>query len=148
MHGLPKFSSKAKVIQVGNGENVSILFIILMIITIQGYMCDIYVAVSEIHDNVDLVLGVKNFVELEEISIREMPFKFLNKAVPILPACIEMIKPKDRRYVKGEAPFLDEICGLGIIKLLALGTYNTLSMKVKCERYKTFFEITMTLSNS
>ena len=37
-HGLPKFSSKAKVIQVGNGDSVNILFIIPIIITIQEYM--------------------------------------------------------------------------------------------------------------
>ena len=52
--------------------------------TIQGHIFEIYAMVSEIHDNVNLVLGVKNFVELEgEISIRELTFKFLNRAVPI-----------------------------------------------------------------
>ena len=42
-------------------------------------MFKIYAMVSEIHDNVDLVLRVKDFVELEgEISMRELTFKFLN----------------------------------------------------------------------
>ena len=36
LHGLPKFSSKAKVIQVGKGENVNILFIILIIKQFKG----------------------------------------------------------------------------------------------------------------
>ena len=45
-------------------------------------MFEIYTMVSEMHDNVDLVLGVKNFVESEgEISMREPTFKFLNRAV-------------------------------------------------------------------
>ena len=44
--------------------------------------------VSETHDNVDLVLGVKNCVELEgEISMRELTFKFLIKEVPIFLVC-------------------------------------------------------------
>ena len=36
-------------------------------------MFEIYTIVSEIHDNIDSVLGVKDFVELEgEMSIREL----------------------------------------------------------------------------
>ena len=68
-------------------------------------MCEIYTMVSEIHINVDLVLGVKHYVELEgEISRRELTFKFLNRAVPTFPVHKEIIKPKERRYVKVEAP--------------------------------------------
>ena len=59
LHGLPKFSSKAKVIQVGNGESVNILFIIPTIKAIQGHMFEIYTMVSEICDNMDLMLGFK-----------------------------------------------------------------------------------------
>ena len=45
--------------------------------TIQGHIFEIYVMVSEIHDNVNLVLGVKTFMELDgEISMRELTFKF------------------------------------------------------------------------
>ena len=47
---------------------------------------------SEKDDNVDLVLGVKNFVGLEwEISMREPNFKLFNRAVPNLPVQIEII---------------------------------------------------------
>ena len=49
-----------------------------------------------------------------------------------------MIKPKERGYVKVEAPFLDELSGFGTIKILALDRYDTLTMKVKFERNKTF----------
>ena len=42
-------------------------------------MFEIYSMVSETHGDVDLVLGVKYFVELEaELSIRELKFNFLN----------------------------------------------------------------------
>ena len=62
--------------------------------------------------------------------------------MPILPVQEEMLKPKERRYVKVEAPVLDEISGLGIIKLLKLNTYDTLSMQIKFERNMTFLEVT------
>ena len=41
LHGSLKFSSKVKVIHVGNGESVNILLIIPIIITIQGHMFEI-----------------------------------------------------------------------------------------------------------
>ena len=38
LHGLPKFSSKVKLIQVGNGEIVNIFSIIFIITTTQSHM--------------------------------------------------------------------------------------------------------------
>ena len=64
---LPKFISKAQRIQVGNRQYVSVPFIIPVIIEIAGHRFKIYTLVSEIHDNVDLVLGIKNVFELEGI---------------------------------------------------------------------------------
>ena len=41
---------------------------------------------SEIHDNIFLPLGIKNFVELEaELSMREFEFKVFNRSDPVLP---------------------------------------------------------------
>ena len=59
LHSLPKFVSKMQRIQVGNGQYVSVLFIILVIVEIAGHGFEIYMLVSEIHDNVDLVLELK-----------------------------------------------------------------------------------------
>ena len=43
-----------------------------------------YTLVSEIHENVDLVLGIKNVFELEGvINSRDCRFEFLNRSVPI-----------------------------------------------------------------
>ena len=67
LHSLPKFSSKTQRIQVGKGQFVSVLFIIQIIIDIHGHRFEIYTLVSEIHENVDLVLGIKNIFELEGI---------------------------------------------------------------------------------
>ena len=56
-------------IRVGNGQYVSVLFIILVIVEIAGHRFEIYTLVSEIHDNVDLVLGIKNVFELEGVLL-------------------------------------------------------------------------------
>ena len=130
-----KFSSKAKALQVGNGANINILFNMSIVITNQGQIFEIYATVSELHDNVDLVLGVKNFIELEaELSKRELKLKFLNRSVSIFPVHKEAVKPKKMKFLNAEAPFLDEISGLSIIKLLGPDTYDTLTVKVKFER--------------
>ena len=67
LHSLPKFASKTQIIQVVNGQYDSILFIIPVVIDIYGHRFKIFTLVPEIHENVDLVLGVKNIFELEGI---------------------------------------------------------------------------------
>ena len=61
LHSIPKFASRTQRIQVGNEQFVSVLFIIPTIIDIHGHRFEIYTLVSEIHENVGLVLGIKNF---------------------------------------------------------------------------------------
>ena len=65
LHTLPKFSSNTQRIQVGNGQYVSVLFIIPVIIDIHGHRFEIFILVSKIHDNVDLVMGMKHIFKLE-----------------------------------------------------------------------------------
>ena len=62
LHLLPKFTSKTQRIQVGNGQYVRILFVIPIIIDIHGHRFEIYTLVSEIHENIDIVLGNKKCV--------------------------------------------------------------------------------------
>ena len=47
---LPQFASKTQRTQVGNGQHVSILFVIPIIVNISGHMFEIYTLVSEIHE--------------------------------------------------------------------------------------------------
>ena len=63
LHRLPKYASKTQRIQVGNGQYVTILFIIPIVIDIHGHRFEIFMLVSEIHENVDLVLGIQNIFE-------------------------------------------------------------------------------------
>ena len=67
LYSLSKFASKTQRIQVGNGQCVSVLFVIPVIKDIHGHRFEIYTLVSEIHENVDLVLGIKNVFELEGV---------------------------------------------------------------------------------
>ena len=55
-------------IQVGNGQYVGVLFVIPVIVDVHDHRFEIFTLVSEIHDNVDLVLGIKNIFELEGVN--------------------------------------------------------------------------------
>ena len=98
LHSLPKFASKTQRIQVGNGQFVSVLFIIPVIIDVHGHRFEIYPLVAEIHENVDLVVGVKNVFELEGvINSQDHCFKFLNRSLPIFPKECVILKPKEQK---------------------------------------------------
>ena len=59
---MTKFTSTTRRIQVGNAQYVGVLFVITLIITIQKHRFEIFTLVSEIHENVDLVLGIKTYL--------------------------------------------------------------------------------------
>ena len=86
LYSLPKFTSKTQRIQVGNGKFVNILFTIPVIIDVHGDRFEIYTLVSDIHENIDLVLGINNVFGLEGvINSWDCSFKFLNRSLPIFP---------------------------------------------------------------
>ena len=131
-HSLSKFALKTQGIQVGNRQYVSVLFIIPVIIETADHRFQVYTLVSEIHDNVDLVLGIKNVFGLEGVfNSGECCFSFLNRSLPIFPKEKVIIKPGEQKIVKVEAPFTDEISSLAIIKLLDKLTYSIMVLKVK-----------------
>ena len=68
LHFTPKFASETQRIQVGNGQFDSVLFIIPVIKNVHRHRFEIYTLVSEIHENVDLVLGLENVFELEGVK--------------------------------------------------------------------------------
>ena len=109
LDSLPKFASKTQRIQVGM-VSVSVLFIIPVIIDVHGRRFEIYTLVSEIHENIDLVLGLKNVFKLEGvINSRDCCFKFLNRSVPIFLENCTILKPNKQKFIKVKAPFIDEI---------------------------------------
>ena len=64
LYTVPKFATTTQKIQVWNGQCVGVLFIIPVNVEIHSHRFEIYTLVSEIHENVDSVLGIKNVFEL------------------------------------------------------------------------------------
>ena len=132
LHSLPDFLLKTQRIQVGNGQFVIVLFIIPVIIDVPGHRFEIYTLVSEIHENVDLVLWIKNVFELEGvINSWDCCFKFLNRCLPIFQKTNVVLKPKEQKSIKVKAPFIDGISCLAIIKILDGSSYSTILIKLK-----------------
>ena len=132
LHTLQKFAATTQKMQVGNGQCIGVLFIIPVIVEIHGHRFEIYMLVSKIHENVDLVLGIKNVFELEGvINSRDCRFDFLNRSVPIYPEKEIILKPDKQKLLKVKAPFIDEILGLAIIKIIDGSTNSTLVIKLK-----------------
>ena len=78
------------------------------------------------------ILGIKNVFELEGvINSRGCCFKFLNRSVPIFPENCTILKPNEHKLIKVKAPFIDEISGLAIVKMLDGGTHSTFLVKLK-----------------
>ena len=90
-----------------------------MVFKIQGHIFEVYTLVSEIQDEMDLILGVKNIFELEGIvNTRTCSVKFLNRSLPIFPVAHHKIKPGRMAYVKVRIPFVEKLSGIAIVKLL------------------------------
>ena len=97
---LPKFASKTQRIQVGNGQYVGVLFVIPVSIEINGHRLELFTLVSEIYDNVDMVLGIKNLFELEGvIDSRESSFRFLSRSIPIFPREQVVVKLGEKKLI-------------------------------------------------
>ena len=119
LHALPKFAPTTQRIQMGNGQYVAVLFIVPVIIEVHEHIFEVFILASEIHDNVDLVLGMKNPYELEGIiDMQDSSFRFLNRSITFFSKEQEVVKPKEKKFIKIEAPFVDEISGLAIVKML------------------------------
>ena len=75
------------------------------------------------------------------INSRDCCFKFLNRSVPILPEKEVILKPNEQKLIKLKAPFVDEISGMAMIKILDGGTYSTLLIKLKFMCNKAILDI-------
>ena len=64
-------------------------------------------------------MGIKNVYEIEGlISTRESCFDFLNISTAFFPKTDIPLKPRELKFIKIGMPFIDEISGLAMIKLL------------------------------
>ena len=108
LHALPKFAPTTQRIQVGKEQYVAVLLIVPVIIEIHDHLFEVFTLVSEIHDNVDLVLGMKNAYELEGIiDMRDSSFRFLNRSIPFFSKEQAVVKLKEKKFIKIEAQKLE-----------------------------------------
>ena len=97
---------------------------------------------SEIHVKVHLVLGTKSIFELEDvINSQDFCFKIFNRSLPIFPKECTVLKPKEQKLIQVNAPFIDEISGLAIVKILDGTTHSTMLLKVQFMQNSTMLEI-------
>ena len=113
---------------------------ITVIMTIQKHRFEIFTFVSEIHENVDLLLGIKNLFELEGvIDSQDSCLSFLNRSIPFFQVDV---KPKEQKLIVVEACFVEEISGMAITKLLSAKDQMTLMMKLKFIRNRVTLKVT------
>ena len=75
------------------------------------------------------------------INSRDCRFEFLNRSVPIYPEKELILKPDEQKLVKVRAPFVDDISGLAIIKIIDEKANSTLLIKLKFMHNKAVLDI-------
>ena len=142
LHKSLKFASKMQRIQVGNGQYVGVLFVIPVIVEINGHRLEVFTLVSEIFDNIDMVLGIKNLYELKGvIDTRESSFRFLSRSIPVFPREQVVIKLGEKNLILIETPFTEEISGMAIVKIVDQEQKMTMMLKLKFIRKKAMLDI-------
>ena len=93
---------------------------------------EVFTLVSEIFDNVDMVLGIKNLFELEGvIDSRGSCFRFQSRSIPIFPREQVVVKLGEKKLIPIEVPFLEEISGMAIAKIVYQGQKNSDDVEIK-----------------
>ena len=143
LHNLPKFASKTQRIQIGNGQYVGVLFVIPVIIEICSHGIEVFTLVSEMFDNVDMTLGIKNIFELEGvIDSGQSCFRFLSRSIPIFPREQVVVKPGEKKLIPTETPFVEEISGMVIVKIIDKEQKMPMMLKLKFIHNKATLDIT------
>ena len=74
--------------------------------------------------------------------VHESLLHFLNISVPFFPKEQIVLKPKEQRNIKIEAPFIDGVSGLAIVKMLDKKSQSTVMLKLKFIRNMATLEVT------
>ena len=119
------------------------MFVIPVIVEINKHRLEVFTLVSEIFDNVDMVLGIKNLFELEGvIDSRESSFRFLSRLIPIFLQEQVIVKLGEKKLIPIDSPFLEEISGMDIVKIIDQGQKIPMMLKLKFIRNKAMLDIT------
>ena len=85
----------------------------------------------------------KDILELEGvIDSCESCFKFLNRSIPFLSIGQVILKLKEQKYITVEAPFVEEISGMVIVKMLDKHEQVTVMIKYKFIRNRMTLNVT------
>ena len=135
LHRIPKMRSTCTGIKIGNGAVIPVEFVFPVQIMIQGHLLEIYTIVAALHESIDLVIGMKNMVELEGIlKTRTSSFDFLLCSIPIYPQNDLKVKPGGKAYIKIVVPFQKQINARAIAKFFTCDKIFTLRMQFKNNR--------------
>ena len=90
-----------------------------------------------------MVLGIKNLFEIEGvIDTSESSFRFLSRSIPIFPQELVIVKPGEKKLIPIESPFIEEISGMAIVKIVDRGQKMPMMLKLKFIRNKAMLDIT------
>ena len=79
--------------------------IIPVVIILYRHRFEAYTLVSESHDNMNMVMGVKNMYYIEGVlSTRELYLHFLNRSIPFFPKMDILLKPKEKCFIEFDMP--------------------------------------------
>ena len=68
------------------------------------------------------------------IDMQDSSFKFLNRSIPFFSREQVVLKPKERKFIKIEALFVNQISGLAIVKMLGNKRQCTVVLTLKFMR--------------
>ena len=129
LHRIPKMRSTCTGIKIGNWAIIPVEFVFPVQRMIQWHLFEIYTIVAALHESIDLVIGMKNMVELEGIlKTRTSSFDFLSCSIPIYPQNDLKVKPGGKAYIKIVAPFQKQINAREIAKFFACDRIFTFRM--------------------
>ena len=87
-------------------------------------------------------MGMKNIFELEGvINSRESCFSFLSRSIPFFPVMTVEVMPTSQKMVMVEAPFIKELSGMAMVKILDMKEQTTNMIKLKFIQNKAVLKI-------
>ena len=76
------------------------------------------------------------------IDSGESYFRFLSRSIPVFPREQLVVKPGEKKLIPIEAPFVEEISGMTIVKVIDQGQKTPMMLKLKFIRNKAMLDIT------
>ena len=86
---------------------------------------------------------MKNIFELKGvIHARESCFSFLSRSIPFFPVTKVEVAPASQKMIMVEAPFIEELSGMAMVKILDMKMQTTNMIKLKFIQNKVVLKIT------